>query len=31
MLADLLSAIQDDWQILALSSAAIFLAAIVRG
>jgi uncharacterized protein len=31
MLADLLSAIQDDWHILALSSAAVFLAAIVRG
>lgn len=31
MLADLLSAVRDDWPILALSSAAIFLAAIVRG
>ncbi|MGH6893125.1 MAG: sulfite exporter TauE/SafE family protein [Dongiaceae bacterium] len=31
MLADLLAAVQSDWEILALSSAAIFLAAIVRG
>lgn len=31
MLADLLAAIQGDWEILALGSAAIFLAAIVRG
>ena len=31
MFADLLAAIQGDWDILALSSAAIFLAAIVRG
>ena len=31
MLAELWAAVQSDWQILALSSAAIFLAAIVRG
>ena len=31
MLADLLAAVQSDWEVLALSSAAIFLAAIVRG
>ena len=31
MLADLWAVVQSDWQILALSSAAIFLAAIVRG
>lgn len=31
MLADLLAALQSDWELLALSSAAIFLAAIVRG
>ena len=31
MLAELWAAVQSDWQVLALSSAAIFLAAIVRG
>ena len=31
MLADLWGAVQSDWEVLALSSAAIFLAAIVRG
>src|SRR5215475_13880240 len=31
MLADLLAAVQSDWEVLALSSTAIFLAAIVRG
>jgi uncharacterized protein len=31
MLAELLAVVQSDWQVLALSSAAIFLAAIVRG
>jgi hypothetical protein len=31
VLAELWAAVQSDWQILALSSAAIFLAAIVRG
>ena len=31
MLADLWAAVQSDWEMLALSSAAIFLAAIVRG
>src|SRR6185295_13717693 len=31
MLTDLLAAVQSDWEVLALSSAAIFLAAIVRG
>jgi uncharacterized membrane protein YfcA len=31
MLTDLLAALQSDWEVLALSSAAIFLAAIVRG
>ena len=31
MLAELLAVVQSDWEVLALSSAAIFLAAIVRG
>jgi uncharacterized membrane protein YfcA len=31
MLAELWAAVQSDWEVLALSSAAIFLAAIVRG
>ena len=31
MLADLIAVVQRDWELLALSSAAIFLAAIVRG
>src|ERR1700741_858716 len=31
MLTDLLAAVQSDWEALALSSAALFLAAIVRG
>src|SRR6185295_1645649 len=31
MLTDLLAAVQSDWEVLALSSAAILLAAVVRG
>ena len=31
MLAELWAVLQSEWQVLALSSAAIFLAAIVRG
>src|SRR5262245_36728508 len=31
MLAELVAALQSDWKLLALSSAAIFLAAVVRG